>query len=577
MATFPSFKVKAPKQSNHNRSHYYRGSFGVGPIYPVGVRLCLPGDIIDTSVEALVNTQALLTPKYGSFELKVEAFFAPLDLYVPKLRYSRNLYNLSTGQVDFGFPVLYPAGSSDGNMAPGSREGISYATWRAEANSMLSFLGLGPGFIPFVTTGEPPVPISVFGRRFNGIPFLMYYDIIRTYYANQQKETFTVISREGSVPDSPKFAYSQVNRASLDKIYTEVLANNESQNVIQLFLNNLTGSTDGKAWLAAVERGKTLAGLALRCYKPDMKTVFLNKEFLDNNSVQSKVIPSSDGSFTYEQIIMAKKMRTIGWKNALAGSTFKDWIRSQYGVTPRLMDDMPTYIGSWSTDILFDDIRATATTQVGKDTQFLGDKASSGRGYAGGSSRRVVCDRPGYLMYMLSIVPRVDYASFVDRYALDTKLSDLFVNELNGVGLDDLLVSDLCNHSYPEEAVGETGAKAYPIYKVGAYSSPVTIYSSALAKQPAWMSYMSDVNRVNGRFYDNVAMRSWVNLREFEYTVLKDVPGPGSVPTFADEIHPDEWNAGFTDVSITAENFLVQLNIEDVVRSNVAKRLMPHL
>jgi hypothetical protein len=571
MATFPSFKVKAPKQSNHNRSHYYRGSFGVGPIYPVKTRLCLPGDIIDTSVEALVNTQALLTPKYGSFELKVEAFFAPLDLYIPSLRFSRDLYDIQSGQVDSNFPrIILPRADDSRGLLPVGKEGVRYSTWRAEANSLLSFLGLGPGWTPAFNEDTQ----DTVGESFNGIPFLIYYDIIRTYYANQQKETFTVINKRsassGNLPGV--FTYSSVSRSALDVVYSHDL--NQNTNFVEAFRNRLSTSS----WLDGVELGFTLSGLALRNFKPDMKTVFLNKRFLDNNSVKSKVVPSSDGSFTYEQIIMAKKLRSIGWKNALAGGNLKDWIRSQYGVTPRLMDDMPTYIGSWSTDILFDDIRATATTQVGGDTQYLGDKASSGRGYAGGSSRRIVCDRPGYLMYMLSIVPRVDYASFVDRYAMDKKLSDLFVNELNGVGLDDMLATDLANHISPSYGDSSTPT-VYPTYRSDLVDGELAS-DFAVAKQPAWMSYMSDVNRVNGRFYDNLAMRSWVNLREFTYTAaVTDVNerGISGVVGFGAEIRPDDWNAGFTDNSVNAENFLVQLNIEDVVRSNVAKRLMPHL
>lgn len=565
MATFPSFKVKAPKQSNHNRSHYYRGTFGVGPLYPVKTRLCLPGDIIDTNVEALVNTQALLTPKYGSFELKVELFYAPIDLYIPKLRFSRDLYNMSTGQVDVSFPFIQPAAfDEDGGLPAGTKPEWAYARWRAEANSMLSFMGLGPGYVPHKDT------MLSYGDRFNGIPFLIYYDIIRTYYANQQKESFTVIGNDrGGVFDGP--AYVKVDRSELDAIYSEQLHNLDLVSVDSVFSNKLTQS---QSWMPNLLKGKTMSGLALRNFKPDMKTVFLNKKFLDNNSVYSKILPSSDGSFTYEQIITAKKMRSIGWKNALAGGNLKDWIRSQYGVTPRLMDDMPTYIGSWSTDILFDDIRATATTQVGDDTQYLGDKASSGRGYAGGSSRRIVCDRPGYLMYMLSIVPRVDYASFIDRYALDRKLSDLFVNELNGVGLDDMLYSDLCNHMSPSAESGVDGL-AYPTYVSENGSND--LYASAVAKQPAWMSYMSDVNRVNGAFYDNIAMRSWVNLREFTFTIRNAEGTLENVVGFGNEIQPHEWTAGFTDRTIGSEPFLVQLNIEDVVRSNVAKRLMPHL
>ena len=76
------------------------------------------------------------------------------------------------------------------------------------------------------------------------------------------------------------------------------------------------------------------------------------------------------------------------------------------------MDDMPTFCGAVSSDILFEDIRATTSAKVGDADQYLGDKGSSAIGY--GDSRRfnIVADRPGYVMAIATLVPRVDYYQF---------------------------------------------------------------------------------------------------------------------------------------------------------------------
>ena len=88
---------------------------------------------------------------------------------------------------------------------------------------------------------------------------------------------------------------------------------------------------------------------------------------------------------------------------------------------------MPTFCGAVSSDILFEDIRATTSAKVGDADQYLGDKGSSAIGY--GDSRRfnIVADRPGYVMAIATLVTRVDYYQFTGRYALHSKLSDSFM------------------------------------------------------------------------------------------------------------------------------------------------------
>nr|DAW67784.1 MAG TPA: Major capsid protein [Microviridae sp.] len=226
------------------------------------------------------------------------------------------------------------------------------------------------------------------------------------------------------------------------------------------------------------------------------------------------------------------------------------------------MDDMPTFCGAVSSDILFEDIRATTSAKVGDADQYLGDKGSSAIGY--GDSRRfnIVADRPGYVMAIATLVPRVDYYQFTERYALHGKLSDSFMPEYNGIGYQDVLIGDL-NSEFPP---AWDSTKPY-----AATSDP---FANSVGKQPAWVEYMTAVNKVRGSFCSTE--KSWVLARDMR---VDNTSSPITPPTQATVssayIDPGDWNQPFADQSVTAQNFYAQFYIRDRVRSTVLKRLRP--
>ena len=226
------------------------------------------------------------------------------------------------------------------------------------------------------------------------------------------------------------------------------------------------------------------------------------------------------------------------------------------------MDDMPTFCGATSSDILFEDIRATTSAKIGDSDQYLGDKGSSAMGY--GDSRRfnIEVDRPGYIMAIATLVPRVDYYQFTERYVRHTKLSDMFRPEFNGIGYQDVLVSDL-NTEFPE------GWDASVV--VAADNNP---FAQSVGKQPAWIEYMTAVNKVRGTFC--TTEKSWVLARDMRSNTIPDAStSPARNTVSSAYIDPADWNQPFADQSPTAQNFYAQFYLRHRVRSTVLKRLRP--
>lgn len=527
MSIFPKLKVKPPKMAHHDLSHYFRTSMAVGPLYPILCQELTPGQEVQLDFESLVNTQALLTPLYGSYQIKIESFFAGTSLYIPKLWRNGSMAEAGTQLLDATYPTFRLT-----NVGPSDMRVVN-------PSSLLAYLGLNPFFPAWSSDGSRPA--------INAIPLLMYLDIFRHYYANRQEANapFTMSVTGGAVTEG------QLSMSELDNLFLELPVNG--------------GDMTSNATLTKLISQYTtaLGGFLLRTYMPDRMNVILNKDFYEKNVTSVQVSTAGD-SFQIDQLVTAKKLWNSRNKDAMTSGTFKDWIKSHFGVTPKIMDDMPTFLGATSSNIIFEDIRATTFAKDGDVEQYLGDKGSSGSGYLQSRRHRFVADRPGYLMVLASIVPRVDYYQSVDRYAFHGKLSDSFRPEFNNIGLQDVLISDL-NYDF-------SGVNA-----AATMSDTNNPAKNAVGKQPAWIEYMTAVNKVRGTFC--TTEKSWVLARDMRNNpaLTGDVStaGPVANTNVSAYIHPDEWNQPFAVQDASAQNFLAQFFVREFTRSTVLKRLLP--
>lgn len=521
MAVFPKLKVKTPKMAHHPLSHFFRTSMAPGALYPIYVRPMAANETFPFNVESLVNTQALLSPLYGSYKLKIMAFFAGTSLYCPKL-WRNGSMKTSDGTLDASYPTFHFL-----NM------GVDNAPFDfcVNGSSLMAYLGFGHGFYDYSGNQE-----------FNAIPLLMYWDIFRNYFANRQEEIVPTYLYNGSTVVS-----NPTQLAALDQLFLNLPADGGN-------INSLLGSTAAATALAYPER--PLAGFAYGTYMPDRMNVILNSSFYEKNVTSVQVSTTGD-SFQVDQLVTAKKLWNSRNKDAMTNGTFKDWVRSHFGVTPKIMDDMPTFLGATSSDVNFEDIRATTYAQNGEQEQFLGDKSSSGLSY--GSSRRFVCkaDRPGFLMVLAQLVPRVDYYQFTHRYVLSTKLSDEFRPEFNNIGLQDVLISDL-NTDSSDISISSLSSDQFAL---------------SVGKQPAWIDLMTEVNEIRGTFC--TTEKSWVLARDMRADPLLTNDVPDNNTDTSAYILPADWNQPFALQSPTDQNFLVQFYIDGNVRSTVLKRLLP--
>jgi hypothetical protein len=97
------------------------------------------------------------------------------------------------------------------------------------------------------------------------------------------------------------------------------------------------------------------------------------------------------------------------------------------------------------------------------------------------------------------------------------------------------------------------------------------VYKSA-GKQPAWINYMTNVNRCYGNFaIDDNEMFMTLNRR---YEVNENT---GEIKDLTTYIDPAKFNNIFAQTARDAQNFWVQIGVDITARRKMSAKIMPNL
>lgn len=284
-----------------------------------------------------------------------------------------------------------------------------------------------------------------------------------------------------------------------------------------------------------------MVGLLLKTYQSDINTNWVKTEWIDGETGINAItaIDTSSGSFTLDTLNLAKKVYTMLNRIAISDGSYNAWIQTVYTSGGLNHVETPLYIGGSSLEIEFQEV----VNNSGTEDQPLGSLA--GRGVATshkGGNIVFKADEPGYIMCISSITPRVDYfqGNEWDMY-LET-IDDLHKPQLDGIGFQDRL------------------------YEFVNGSCPLQERALSIGKQPAWIEYMTNVNKTYGNFA-LVENEGWMCLnRTF-----------GDIDTYTTYVFPHLYNNIFADTSITAQNFWVQIAFNMKPRRVMSAKVIPNI
>jgi hypothetical protein len=290
-------------------------------------------------------------------------------------------------------------------------------------------------------------------------------------------------------------------------------------------------------------------GLVVKTYQSDICQNWINTEWIDGNDGINQItaVAVEDGKFTIDALNLANKVYNYLNRIAVSDGSYRAWLETTYtgGYTERT--ETPIYCGGQSAEIVFQEVVSTAAAT----DEPLGTLAGRGMDTNKKGGKIIVrATEPGYLIGISSITPRLDYTQG-NQFDVNLKtIDDLHKPALDGIGFQDLSAELL--HANTTTINGSTG----------------TITQKFVGKQPAWIDYMTNINKAFGNFVTNENFMILSRQYSLAGSTIKDMT------TYID---PTLYNGIFADQSFDAQNFWVQIGVNIKARRLMSAKIIPNL
>lgn len=613
-------EMKKYRRSTHDLSYAWRNTQTIGTLVPFMCEIGLPGDTWELSTETSVLTHPTVGPLFGSFKLQGEYYVCPIRLYNGLLHNNALGVGLKMSQVKL--PKLNVQLKKTDNPTKNNPNS------QINPSCLLSYLGLKGYGKTENTTGITVLKNITAGLAYwdifknyhankqeenayyigtntniigidniseswtatdpNNINQEVNYqnNITITYTNNFITESATVkikiqgheitkkltdvinisSNSEGTIQGTwimptaiwVSISYKEINLIqfpleNLDIMRDNLLKNTGANNEYQITNNTISpyGDLAKRAESGNLNTISPMFGLAIKTYQSDIFNNWINTEWLDGEGGINEItaIDVSSGSFTMDTLNLAKKVYDMLNRIAVSGGTYQDWIQTVYTNDYIERSETPIYEGGFSSEIVFQEVISNSATA----DEPLGTLAGRGKNTElKGGTVKIKIDEPSYIIGLVSITPRVDYSQG-NRFDVDLDtLDDLHKPALDAIGFQDLTTNKMA-------------------WWDGTITADNHVTLKSVGKQPAWLDYMTNYNKVFGNFaIEDNEMFMTLN-RKYE---MNENASIADLTTYID---PEKYNYIFADTSLDSMNFWVQLGIGAKVRRKMSAKVIPNL
>ena len=290
-----------------------------------------------------------------------------------------------------------------------------------------------------------------------------------------------------------------------------------------------------------------MGGLCLKTHQSDLFNNWVNKEWVDGDNGINAVtdVDVSNGKLNLDALNLAQKVYNMLNRIAISGGSYKDWIETVYTTDYYFRAETPVYEGGMSTTIDFEAVVSNSASNASGVEEPLGSMA--GRGFnQGRKGGKIVikCNEPCYIIGIASITPYVDYSQGNDWDMMQlSTMDDLHKPQLDGIGYQDLLSNQMNGRANTGDAIG---------------------------KQPAWLNYMTDVNRTYADFAAGET-ESYMVLNRI-YDVNEET---GEIINPSTYISPKDYTYIFATNTDTNRDFWVQIGKRIIARRVMSAAQIP--
>lgn len=461
-----SIKVAAPSTNAFDLSHDVKLSCDMGKLIPVLAMEVIPGDRVRLGCENLIRLAPMLAPMMHRVDVRVEYFFVPNRI----IWENWETWITNGGDQPDGTTTPLPAHPF---IYFGTGAAANYVRWLK--SGLLDYIGLpDPDQCPSPTTEE----------KISALPFAAYQKIYDDYYRDENlidKVFDGLLDGNNSSPFGDINPLCQMRyRAWEADYFTKALPFAQKGQAVDMPFNftdvnvklqaQNPPTTDTLAtWADTLTPTTGASTIAAGVEVPDGLAISPNTLFADTSALQ--------GSSTINDLRLAYRLQEWLEKNARGGTRYSELIRSHFNVSPQdARLQRPEYIVGVKNAIQVSEV----LNMTGTDDAPQGTMAGHGISYNQGNYGKYFCSEHGYIIGILSIMPKTAYQQGIPKHFLKyTDPTELAWPTFGNLGEQEIQNKEIMAFR------GTTGAETF-------------------GYTPRYMEYKNLPSRVCGDFRDNL-------------------------------------------------------------------------
>jgi len=427
---FNSIQLIKPKKNVFDLTHDVKLSTNMGQLTPILTLECVPGDKFDLSCESLIRFAPMIAPVMHRMDVTMHYFFVP-------------------NRITWSNWEKFITEHNSEHVAPYIEFDNSWAS-APSTQPLLRFMDY---------MGVPPIPATPSNTsRVSALPMAAYQCIYNEYYRDQNLQSpvdykLTDGNNITSIPRAQELLTLR-KRAWEHDYFTASLPFAQKGAAVDIPLGNINADTK------VVWNGDVTAATGVTS---NLGNISIGNEVGDiTNPLIAKTSDLSVEPTTINDLRRAFRLQEWLEKNARGGTRYIENILTHFGV--RSSDkrlQRPEYITGVKSPVVVSEVLNTTGQTDGLPQ---GNMAGHGISVTSGKSGSYYCEEHGYIIGIMSVMPKTAYQQGIPRTFLKTDSLDYFWPTFANIGEQEVAKQEL--YAYTSNAEDTFGyVPRYAEYK----------------------------------------------------------------------------------------------------------------